>query len=54
MPTAHVADVVARALDERASGAQWVIWPGVEPRVYAWNPPITDAERTHTWGGAER
>jgi NAD(P)-dependent dehydrogenase (short-subunit alcohol dehydrogenase family) len=54
MPTAHVADVVARALDERANGAQWVIWPGVEPRVYAWNPPITEDERTHTWGGAER
>ena len=45
MPTEHVAGVVARALDERVQGAQWVVWPGVEPRVHTWNPPITDGER---------
>jgi NAD(P)-dependent dehydrogenase (short-subunit alcohol dehydrogenase family) len=50
MPTAHVADVVARSLDERVQGAQWVIWPGIEPRVYQWNPAITAEER----GGAFR
>jgi NAD(P)-dependent dehydrogenase (short-subunit alcohol dehydrogenase family) len=45
MPTEHVAAVVARALAERVQGGQWVIWPGMEPRVYEWNQPITDAER---------
>ena len=45
MTTEHVAGVVARALDERVHGAQWVIWPGVEPRVYEWNPAIADHER---------
>jgi NAD(P)-dependent dehydrogenase (short-subunit alcohol dehydrogenase family) len=41
----HVAGVVMRSLNERVQGAQWVVWPGVEPRVYEWNPPFTDAER---------
>lgn len=45
MPAEHVADVVTRVLGERVQGAQWVIWPGVETRVYEWNPPITDPER---------
>lgn len=45
MPTDHVAGVVTRALEERVQGAQWVIWPGMEPRVYEWNPPITESER---------
>jgi NAD(P)-dependent dehydrogenase (short-subunit alcohol dehydrogenase family) len=45
MPADHVAGVVTRALDERVQGAQWVVWPGVEPRVYDWCQPITDAER---------
>lgn len=45
MPAEHVAGVVTRALEERVQGAQWVVWPGVEPRVYDWNPPITDSER---------
>ena len=40
MPVEHVAGVVARALDERIQGAQWVVWPGVEPHVYDWNPAI--------------
>jgi NAD(P)-dependent dehydrogenase (short-subunit alcohol dehydrogenase family) len=46
MATDHVAAAVARALDERIAGAQWVIWPGVEPRVYDWNPPLA----AHEWG----
>lgn len=50
MPTSHVADVVARALDERIQGAHWIVWPGIEPRVHEWNPAITEAER----GGAVR
>jgi NAD(P)-dependent dehydrogenase (short-subunit alcohol dehydrogenase family) len=50
MPTTHIADVVARSLDERVRGAQWVIWPGVEPRTYEWNPAVSDDER----GGAIR
>jgi hypothetical protein len=37
--------VVTRALDERVQGAQWVVWPGVEPRVHEWNQPIADHER---------
>jgi NAD(P)-dependent dehydrogenase (short-subunit alcohol dehydrogenase family) len=45
MPADHVAEVVARSLTERVQGAQWVIWPGVEPRVYEWNPPIGEHER---------
>jgi NAD(P)-dependent dehydrogenase (short-subunit alcohol dehydrogenase family) len=36
----HVADVVGRSIGERVQGAQWVIWPGVEPHVYAWNPAV--------------
>lgn len=48
MPAEHVAGVVTRALEERVQGAQWVVWPGVEPRVYEWNPPIVDSE----WAGA--
>lgn len=40
MPAEHVAAVVTRALDERVQGAQWVIWPGVEPHVYRWNSPL--------------
>lgn len=45
MPAEHVAGVVTRALDERVQGAQWVVWPGIEPQVYEWNPPITESER---------
>jgi Short-chain alcohol dehydrogenase of unknown specificity len=45
MPTEHVAGVVTRALEERVQGAQWVIWPGMEPRVYEWAPAITETER---------
>ena len=45
MPAEHVAGVVTRALEERVQGAQWVVWPGVEPRVYEWNPPIAESER---------
>ena len=40
MPTDHVARVVMRSLAERVQGAQWVVWPEVEPHVYEWNPPI--------------
>ena len=40
MPTEHVAGVVTRALHERVQGAQWVIWPGVEPHVYEWTPAV--------------
>jgi NAD(P)-dependent dehydrogenase (short-subunit alcohol dehydrogenase family) len=54
MPTDHVADVVARALAERVQGAQWVIWPGIEARVYEWNPPVTEAERGGAVHGAGR
>lgn len=43
MPTEHVADVVLRALDERVQAAQWVIWPGVDPHVYDWNPPLPES-----------
>ena len=46
MTADHVANVVTRALDERVQGAEWVIWPGMDPTVYEWNPPIpmpTDA-----------
>lgn len=40
MPSDHVAGVVLRSLDERVQGAQWVVWPGVEPRVYEWRPVV--------------
>jgi len=40
MPTSHIADVVARSLHERVHGAQWVVWPGLEPHVYEWNPAV--------------
>lgn len=42
MPVDHVAGVVMRALTERAQGSQWVVWPGIEPHIYEWNPPIGD------------
>ncbi len=45
MPTDRVADGVAVALAERVQGAQWVIWPGVDTRVYEWVPAISDTER---------
>ena len=41
MPAEHIADVVARALDKRVQGAQWVVWPDVEPAAYEWNPAVT-------------
>jgi NAD(P)-dependent dehydrogenase (short-subunit alcohol dehydrogenase family) len=41
MSTAHVADVVVRALVERRQGAQWVIWPGQEVAPYEWSAPFT-------------
>ena len=44
MPADHVAGVVTRMIDERVQGSQWVVWPGVEPRVYEWNPPISEDE----------
>lgn len=31
LTTDHVAGVVTRALEERVQGAQWVVWPDVEP-----------------------
>ena len=40
MTPEYVASVVVRAVTERAQGAQWVIWPGVEPSIYDWNPGI--------------
>lgn len=40
MPTAHVADVVTRSLHERVQGAEWVIWPGIEPYVYESRSPL--------------
>lgn len=46
MPTEHVAGVVTRALTERVQGAQWVIWPGVEPHVYEWTPAVGERERS--------
>ena len=42
MAADHVADVVTRSLRERVQGAEWVIWPGIEPQVYEWNPPFPD------------
>jgi NAD(P)-dependent dehydrogenase (short-subunit alcohol dehydrogenase family) len=40
MTPGHVAGVVLRSLTERVQGAQWVVWPGVEPRVYEWNSVV--------------
>ncbi len=40
MTPEHVADVVGRSLTERVQGAQWVIWPGQEPRPYEPSPAI--------------
>jgi NAD(P)-dependent dehydrogenase (short-subunit alcohol dehydrogenase family) len=40
MPTERVAAVVMRSLSERVQGAQWVVWPGIEPSVYEWNSPF--------------
>lgn len=44
MPTEHVAGVVTRALDERLQGAQWVVWPDVEPGPYEWTPAVPPIE----------
>lgn len=44
MPTDHIASVVTRSLHERIQGAQWVVWPGVEPGPYEWNPAVTMPE----------
>lgn len=44
MPTERIAEVVTRALDERISGAQWVVWPGVETDTYEWNPAVAPPE----------
>ena len=38
-----VAAVVARAVDERANGAQWTVWPGQEAARYEWAWPIPGA-----------
>lgn len=35
-----VAAIVGRSLTERVQGAQWVIWPGQDARVYEWAPAI--------------
>ncbi len=40
MSADHIAAVVTRSLRERVHGAEWVIWPGVEPQIYEWNPPV--------------
>ncbi len=40
----HIAEVVVRSLTERVQGAQWIVWPGIEPRVYRWNHGIIDAD----------
>jgi NAD(P)-dependent dehydrogenase (short-subunit alcohol dehydrogenase family) len=37
MPPEQVADVVLRSVRERVQGAQWIVWPGLEPKVYEWN-----------------
>lgn len=34
------ADAVVHALEQRSSGAQWVLWGDDPPREYVWNPPI--------------
>jgi NAD(P)-dependent dehydrogenase (short-subunit alcohol dehydrogenase family) len=44
MSPEHVAGVVATSLEQRVHGAQWVIWPGVEPRTYEWHPAVTPEE----------
>jgi len=44
MPTDRIAEVVTRSLHERVSGAQWVVWPGVEPGTYEWNPAVNVPE----------
>lgn len=44
MPTDHAAEVVAHVLREWVHGAQWVVWPGVDPHVYEWNPAIRPDE----------
>jgi NAD(P)-dependent dehydrogenase (short-subunit alcohol dehydrogenase family) len=44
MAPEQVGDVVVRALHERINGAQWVVWPGVDPTPYEWNPPLPVAE----------
>ena len=40
MSADDVAAVVVRSIDERANGAQWVIWPGQEPHRYEWALPV--------------
>ena len=40
MSADDVAAVVMRSIDERANGAQWVIWPGQEPHRYEWALPV--------------
>ena len=44
MSADHVAGVVIRALTERVQGAQWVAWPGSEPRAYEWHPAVSEQE----------
>lgn len=44
MPAERIADTVARSLDERIQGAQWVIWPGAETATYEWNPAVPELE----------
>lgn len=47
MPAEVVAELVARVLEERVQGAQWVLWPGQPAHVYEWNPAVvrSDASR---------
>lgn len=45
MPPDDVADAVLRALTERVNGAQWVVWPGLEPAPYEWAPTVDLALR---------
>jgi NAD(P)-dependent dehydrogenase (short-subunit alcohol dehydrogenase family) len=40
MPPEDVAELVARVLEERIQGAQWVLWPGQPAFVYDWNPAV--------------
>jgi NAD(P)-dependent dehydrogenase (short-subunit alcohol dehydrogenase family) len=44
MTPEHVAEVVVRSLTDRVQGAQWVVWPGVEPRTYRWNHGLTEEQ----------
>jgi len=37
-PVERVADTVHRMLTERVQGAEWIIWPGQDARLYEWNP----------------